>query len=111
MIPIEPEETTTKDHEQVLPLNHIVLNAYPNPFNSSCRIYIDGDSSQQYQLTIYDILGRAVRFVEINDNFRGTKSFLWDGVSQDGKLVPSGVYYVKVCSEKSSGQAKITLMK
>jgi flagellar hook assembly protein FlgD len=67
------------------------LYAYPNPFNSSCKIeYILPDNSQ-YCIDILDVMGRLIKtYSQLSKN----GSVIWDGTSEHNQSVASGVYSV-----------------
>ena len=107
----EPYRTSADEPDLPLPRKHIVLSAYPNPFNSSSVISIEGGDSEKYSLEIYDMLGRQVRSAEIPNASVGLTTYIWDGKNDQGYSVPSGVYFVHVQTEKTSSELKITLLK
>lgn len=107
----EPYGTSADEPDRPLPRKHIVLSAYPNPFNSFSVISIDGGDSEKYSLVIYDMLGRQVRSTEIPYTLTGASTFTWDGNNDQGHSLPSGVYFVHVQTERTSSELKITLLK
>jgi len=107
----EPNRTSADEPGLPLPHKHIVLSAYPNPFNSFSVISINGGDSEKYSLAIYDMLGRRVRSAEIPNASTGPTTYTWDGKNDQGYSVPSGVYFVRVQTEKISSELKITLLR
>ncbi len=107
----EPFETSADESSLPLPRKHIALSAYPNPFNSFSIISINGGDSEKYSLAIYDMLGRRVRSAEIPHALAGSATYTWDGKNDQGYSVPSGVYFVRVETDKISSELKITLLK
>lgn len=65
------------------------LTVYPNPFIKSCRI-----SGNQSQIEIFDVSGRLVNKIS---------GEIWNGEDMTGRMVKSGVYFLKV---KGSGRIK-----
>lgn len=77
---------------------------YPNPFNLSTQIDFTLTHSGFVSLNIYDILGRKVKTLVSENLSSGYKSVLWDGRSDSGENISSGVYFyrLKVISSLSN---------
>jgi mannan endo-1,4-beta-mannosidase len=73
------------------------LDAYPNPFNISCRIeYALPDNSGTYRMEIIDVMGRFIRtYGQLSRN----GSVTWNGTNENNQVVGSGVYCVLVKGE------------
>lgn len=84
---------TVEDKSVFLPLTSFELQRnYPNPFNASTLIAFNLRSAAQVQLTVYDFLGRRIRSLAIGAKEAGYHIVLWDGTTDDGQNVPSGIY-------------------
>ncbi|MCK5832920.1 T9SS type A sorting domain-containing protein [bacterium] len=59
------------------------IRAYPNPFNAACTI------TGANEVGIYDISGKIVRYIS------GEGTLVWNGRSDLGDDMPSGVYFIK----------------
>ncbi|MEC8933134.1 MAG: FlgD immunoglobulin-like domain containing protein, partial [Candidatus Latescibacterota bacterium] len=73
--------------------------AYPNPFNAATVIPFtipDGVGSATVRLTIHDLLGQRVRTLVQGTHPPGRQQVLWDGLSDDGKGMATGVYLVRL---------------
>jgi hypothetical protein len=73
----------------------IEFSLYPNPFTES--IQIETGSDQLLNLNIYNLNGQLVL------NTLMSKSYSWNGSSNDGSLIPAGIYLVRI-TDKKSGQ-------
>lgn len=104
----ECELTHVDDPEDPLPRQSVIVSAYPNPFNSSTRITING-GEDIYDLGIFDILGRKVRFA-IENRMDGSTSFTWDGQNDLNQPLPSGVYFIRVQNDRAYSEIKVTLI-
>lgn len=69
---------------------------YPNPFNPSTTIDFSVKTSGQVKLAIYDVLGREIRTLVHESLSRGRYSTRWDGLDNEGMVVPSGIYIYQV---------------
>jgi hypothetical protein len=74
----------------------------PNPFNPSTRISFSAPRDGRYRLSIQDVTGREVRLLFDRNLAQGPGSVLWDGRTDGGARVASGVY---VCTiEGAAGE-------
>jgi hypothetical protein len=106
---IEPEFIGINDSQPRLPQSGFIINAYPNPFNSSTIIGIEGGSGAS-EIAIYDLLGRTVKATTIPVGNSSGK-YLWDGTDNQNNHIPSGVYFVRVQNSSYSSEIKVTLLK
>ena len=74
------------------------LTSFPNPFNPVTTIVLElsADSGERTSmvLDIYDAAGRTVRRLFNGPVQSGRSEFQWDGTSDSGSAVSSGVYLV-----------------
>ncbi|NNE08105.1 MAG: hypothetical protein HKN20_06040 [Gemmatimonadetes bacterium] len=71
-------------------------DASPNPFNpvTTLRYHVPGVSD--VLLVIYDLSGRAVRTLEAGRRAAGWHAPVWDGKSDNGEAVASGLYFARL---------------
>ncbi len=73
--------------------------AYPNPFNSSVSLRYHLNEPGRVEVAIYSITGQFVRrLLSEKDAKPGFYSVTWDGISDGGAQVASGMYLVRVQS-------------
>lgn len=84
---------------------------YPNPFNAQTRIEFALAQGGKASLEIFNLLGQTQNRVEWNHLEAGAHSWLWQGVSYDGRNLPSGVYFYRIEVEQSSAIGKMVLLK
>lgn len=88
------------------------LMNYPNPFKNYTQIYFEHNRSESdliVSLHIYDMSGNLVKFdqQEISENSYASNHFSWDGTSENGASLSSGLYLCEVhVKEESSGKEK-----
>ncbi|MBX3042087.1 MAG: lamin tail domain-containing protein [Candidatus Kapabacteria bacterium] len=87
--------------------NH--LKVYPNPVRVQANIDFTVDKGENISLEIYDLFGNKIR--NLIDGFydAGFYSTFWDSKDEKGKLMPSGMYFIKIQSGNSSKIEKIIL--
>jgi aminopeptidase N len=119
---VDPDNWILKEIEQVtgivgeesepLPITAGLSNLYPNPFNGSINIsfYVDG-SSQDVNVSVYDISGRLVRTIADGYYSVGNYSIQFDAASGTGGAIASGVYVVVLNSKFGISSSRITYIK
>ncbi len=91
------------------------IAAFPNPFNSSTKIKVtlpaDFDFANS-SIKIYNILGEAVKTFDLNE-LGGKHKFeiSWNGKSENGENVASGVYLFTIATSKKVQTLKLLLIK
>lgn len=85
-----------KSLQQEIPGEFQLYYAYPNPFNNSTRIQFDIKEQTTLDLTICDITGRTVRTLVTGQVNPGAHHIEWDGINNDGEIVSSGLYFIRL---------------
>lgn len=100
---------TVGEHLSAPQVFHLYQN-YPNPFNPATTIRFQLKMPGQVKLAIYNSLGQKVN-VLLDKTLRvGEHTVEWDGTTESGQPVASGVYFVKITSRGFSSQRKMVLM-
>jgi len=88
-------------------------NAYPNPFNPTTTIRYSIASAGHVSLKIYNAAGQLVRTLVDEDQAPtpGGFSVAWDGASNAGERVASGVYFYQLTATDFSQTKKMVLLK
>ncbi len=90
---------------------NLQLSAYPNPFNPETTIQFSLAGDSPVELSIYDIRGRKVRTVVNEVMQMGEHRVAWDGTSDSGKNVASGIYLIRLNAEDQTTTCKSLLLK
>lgn len=94
------------------PALQIRLNApVPNPFNPRTTISFDLADPAEVRLEIFDLRGRHVRRLAEGSFTAGRHEIEWNGTSDAGRQVASGVYFVSLQSDSGIQTQKMTLYK
>jgi hypothetical protein len=93
------------------PLTFRLLENAPNPFNprTSVRFHVPHESD--VSIRIYDVSGRLVRELVDGVTEPGRHEAVWDGRSDSGQAVGSGVYFCVMEAEAFRGSQKMLLLK
>jgi hypothetical protein len=94
-----------------LPRSFSLAQNYPNPFNSGTNIDFGLPMAGYVELSVYDILGRKVTI--LLDSFlpAGDHSVTWDGHSDNGESMATGIYFYRLRAEGFDETKKMLLVK
>jgi len=88
-----------------------LLRNFPNPFNAQTRIEFQLEADSPVKLRIYNLLGQTVRETAWARLSAGDHGWTWDGRSERGDVVPSGVYFYQIETDGGSAIHKMVLLK
>ncbi len=83
----------------------------PNPFAGGTTIRLALPSPAAVRLAVYDAAGRRIRVLADETMPAGSHDLVWDGRGDDGRLVPSGVYFVRFVSGAVDRRVKAVLLR
>lgn len=94
------------------PASFTLNQNHPNPFNASTTIIYNLEKEAYVRLTIYNSKGQmSVRLVN-QIEFVGEHKVMWAGVGNDGKTLPSGIYFFELrVGENESAVKKMVFLK
>ena len=95
----------------VIPQEHALLPAYPNPFNGSVRIPFKLSSQINSSITIYNVLGKEILNIPIENMGPGDHSISWSGINQMGLQVGNGVYFIRLNIDTKNNSQKVIYLK
>ncbi|HPG38936.1 MAG TPA: T9SS type A sorting domain-containing protein [bacterium] len=84
---------------------------YPNPFNSTTTISYNVKEAAHVNITIFDILGRRVTTLVDYRNEAGLHNVNWEGTSEFGNPVASGIYFIRITINNKTQLHKVSLLK
>ena len=113
-----PEPTAVGDEAlaaAVLPRAFALSQNAPNPFNPSTTISFDirgdGAAAAQVSLKVYNVRGKLVKTLVDELKPAGRYSIQWDGRSNNGAQVASGVYFYRLKTRDFQQTRKMVLLK
>lgn len=85
---------------------------YPNPFNPTTQIPVSMPEKEHVKISIFNVRGELIRTIYQGVLNAGQHSFEWNGRDESGRSVPTGMYFVQLCSMNGQKSIrKIILMK
>jgi len=93
------------------PARTVLLGASPNPFNPRTAIRYELAREAKVRLAIHDAAGRRVRVLDEGRLPAGPHAADWDGRSDAGAVVPSGVYFCRLEAGECRQTVKLTLLR
>lgn len=111
----EPGDTTGLGPQQVMavgdedvfqPTSHMVVDAYPNPFNPTTTVAVTLPNTGAVSVRVYDLAGRQVAELAQGNFAAGQHRFVLDGTA-----LASGTYFVKVQSPNAQSIRRVQLVK
>lgn len=84
---------------------------FPNPFNASTVIPFELARDGQVRLGVYNLLGQQVRHLLSAWLAAGTHALSWDGRTDSGQPLATGVYLVRLESGPEARMAKVMLLR
>lgn len=96
--------------DPIVPVSgHLTLsNVAPNPFHDSTTLSIYSQKSGSLRTEVFNVRGQRVWQSDANLP-AGESQVTWNGLSDDGKRVPNGIYLVRVTSGDASLTTKLLL--
>jgi WD40 repeat protein len=94
----------------------LLLQNYPNPSNPETWIPFRLSEDSNVIIRIYDLLGRPVRRLNLGRLKAGSyvgreKAAYWDGRSDFGEEVPSGIYFYELRAGKFNDMKRLVILK
>ncbi|MBT7119855.1 MAG: family 16 glycosylhydrolase [Candidatus Marinimicrobia bacterium] len=93
------------------PIKYSLNNNYPNPFNPLTTIGYDLPKDGFVNVTIYDVMGKPVKYLVNSRQNSGFKSIQWDATNNSGQPVSAGVYLYQIRAGEYMQTKKMVLLK
>ena len=93
-------------NQHITPVDFIVYNLFPNPFNSSTTIKIHSGESQKITIQTFDVYGREIEIIKDKHISEGNTEIQWTGNNYS-----SGVYFLKISNPSYYSYKKLVLVK
>lgn len=103
--------TDVNDDSPILPGQFALHQNYPNPFNPATTISFDLSRRSNITLSVYNILGQKVATLLNGFLDAGRHETLWNGCTDRGETVGSGLYFYVLKTETAVMTRKMMLLK
>jgi flagellar hook assembly protein FlgD len=100
-----------KDNNNQVVKNYELMNNYPNPFNPSTIIEFSIPKTSGVELSIYNVLGQRIATLINGEVTQGVHKVTWNGLTDNGIAVSSGIYFYRLKSGEFSMFKKMILLK
>lgn len=94
-----------------LPTSFDLQQNYPNPFNPTTDIKFDVPTRSLVKISIFNVLGQMTRELVNEDKEAGSYVVDWDGTSDGGAKVSSGIYFYRMEAGSYVETKKMMLLK
>ncbi len=94
-----------------LPEDFYLSQNYPNPFNPETQIEFGVSEKSHVTLAVYNVLGQRIKILVDEVMSPNTYTAFWDGSSDIGLRVASGIYFYKLEAGKYSETKKMIMLK
>jgi len=95
----------------VIPSSFSLGQNYPNPFNPTTEIRFSLTNRDHATLEVFNIAGERVVALADGIFSSGEHRISWDGSSQTGNVVASGIYFYRLTTSEGSLTRKMALVK
>jgi len=97
--------------DTAVPGDYRLYQNVPNPFNMTTQIVFDLPEDSRVTIIIYNLLGRPVKTVHDDFVQAGQHKVIWDGRTDHGEQVPTGLYFVQATANHYRFTRKMVLVK
>ena len=110
--PIGPQATAVvEEHTSSLPQSFALDQNYPNPFNSGTVIRFALPQGDETALSVYNANGQKVTDLVSGAHQAGVFTIHWDGRTEKGVGLASGVYFYRLQAGKHVEMRKLLLLR
>ena len=97
--------------ETTIPNEYSLNQNYPNPFNPTTRIQYSLPKAGLVQMSIYTLMGQKIATLVNRNMDAGQYIIPWHAMDDQGRKVPSGIYFYTLESGSYRAIKKLVLLK
>jgi len=97
--------------ETTIPDDYSLNQNYPNPFNPTTRIQYSLPKAGLVQISIYTLMGQKIATLVNRNMDAGQYIITWHAMDDQGRKVPSGIYFYTLESGSYRAIKKLVLLK
>ncbi len=102
---------TGVENSSGVPTEFALGQNYPNPFNPSTEITFAVPKQTNVKVVVYNLSGAEIATLVNQSMSPGNYRAVWNGRTDDGRTVASGVYFYHLQAEGFTATKKMTLLK
>ena len=101
---IEQQTTTDVPPDQSVPVEFMLHQNFPNPFNPSTQITFNMPAAGWATMTVFNMLGQEVRTLWNGPAAAGINTLTWNATDGAGVNVASGLYFYRLTVTGGNGK-------
>ena len=105
------DNTSLSIDNGIMPKEFVLHQNYPNPFNPITSLRYDLPNDGLVNITVYDMMGRAVITLVNGSQTAGFKSIQWNSTNDRNEPVSAGLYLYTIQAGEFSQTRKMVLLK
>jgi hypothetical protein len=86
------------------------LTVSSGPARRATTITFQVPRPQSVRLAVVDVMGRQVRLLKSGPSHAGTESLVWDGLGDNGRRAPAGLYLVHLTTPDGNATARLAVV-
>ncbi|MDP3149010.1 MAG: T9SS type A sorting domain-containing protein [Ignavibacteria bacterium] len=87
---------SVSNEQNIIPKEFSLSPNYPNPFNPQTKVKYEIAVNSIVSINIYNILGKEITTLVEKEQTPGSYQINWEAKDSEGKLLPSGVYLIRL---------------
>ncbi len=110
---LSQQTTLVTDERRVVDMvnDYELYPNYPNPFNPETMISYHLKTNKSIHLAVYNALGQCVKELASGHQSAGHYQILWNGTNGQGNPMSSGIYYVRLVTDRYESVKKMALVR
>lgn len=85
--------------------------AFPNPFSAGATVSYQLPRETDVEVCVYAPTGQLVRVVERAHREAGSHTATWDGLNEQGHIVGSGVYFIRISTPEEEALRRVVVLR
>ena len=99
------------EDEMIIPIEMMLLQPYPNPFNNSLIIPIEVNTNESAVLVITNLLGQRIKSFDLKGLKVGKNKIIWNTRDDNNRDISSGIYIVTLKTISKIESQKVLFLK
>ncbi len=109
--PPPPEALAGNARRTAIPAGFHLGRNHPNPFNPTTRFEIALPQTTRVEVSVFNLIGEKIAVLMEGERAAGYYTLTWNGTTTGGRAAGSGVYIVRMSTDRYTAVQKMLLMK